>query len=329
MSLMHARSRGYALLSRLLLDGVDRDTAEALHGVAFLSTALAQAPSLDELASAHHSLFALEVPPHEGVFLDAEGLIGGEHAARIHDLYRASGFTAERRDTSLGHLGVMLGALAFLTGAAADAADDGEHARASDVDGRILTLMDEHLLRWLPAFAVPALAHSDGFWRVTIELMLELVSDHRSALDPPCLAPVPLSESQPLLDDERTSLRGIARYLTTASSAGAYLTKTDIENLARRVHIPRGFGRRRDMLESLLAAAAEYDSFATVIEEVQALLDARGHALELLGARHAPLAPFAAPWIDRITNTGAMLSTMIRRAQGSATAPSPERRLQS
>lgn len=322
MSLMHARSRGYALLSRLLLDGVDRETAEALREVAFLSAALEESAGIDELAAEHHSLFALEVPPHEGVFLHADGLIGGEHAARIHDRFRASGFAAERRDTSFGHLGVMLGALAFLTRAAAD-----RDARRSDIEGRTRALMDEHLLRWLPAFVVPALAHSDGFWRLAIELMVELVSDHRAALGPAPTQIAPLPEPRALLDDERTSLRSIAGYLTTASSAGVYLTRGDIESLARRVHVPRGFGRRVDMLESLLAAAAEYDSFSTVIEELEALLDERSHALELFAARHAPLAPFAAPWIERIASTGAMSSAMVRQAR--AHEPKHERRLQS
>ncbi len=285
MSTQRAHSRAYALLSRLLLDGVDRDTATRLPELPVLAEAWAAAGELEAVAAEHFRVFGLEVPPFEGVFVDADGLVGGGAAAGLLDAFLACGFTPSRRDTAFDHLGVIAGALSFLTGAEADAIDDGQRQRLESIRAHQRTLLDRHLLAWLPAYAAVALEHSHGFWHTVIELTLAVVADHRRSLGGPFGEPLSLPAPVALLDDEGTSLRRIARFLTTACHAGTFVTRSDIAALGRDLDLPRGFGSRVNMLESLFLAAAEYDRFPAVIERVRDLLRRRAAALDAVVAR--------------------------------------------
>jgi TorA maturation chaperone TorD len=309
-----ARPRAYALLSRLLLDPVEERTAERLHEVAVLSEALGDAPDLDELAAEHHTLLSMEVPPYQGAFLDPEGLVGGEHATRLFELYEASGFTAHRSDVTDDHLGVILGALSFLTGAAEDARADGAHVRAEDIDGRIRHLLDHHLLRWLPSFHAAATRHASGFWRIAVDLTTALVADHRAQLGELPDAVEPLPPTRRLLDEESTSLRGIARYLTTPVQAGTVFTRSDIAALGHAVDIPRGFGPRINMLESLFRGSAEYDQFPAAVDAVASEIQSHDAALGELAGAYPALRPFIATWRERIAATRALLDDMRARA---------------
>lgn len=259
--------RAYLLLAELVSKGVDHHRLPQLKQIEPLAEALGSDPDLDALAAAHHALLSLEVFPFEGVFLDPEGLVSA------------------RTD----HLGVMLETL----------------AEASPDEARIL--LDEHLLRWLPAFVVAVRAHDAGFFRVVIDLALELVIAHRQSLGEP---PVVHVDSPAWLDDPSHDLRAIARFLTTPAQSGFFLSRRDIAALGRRLDVPVGFGGRARMLEHLWRGAGEYDAVGPLIDELIALVDTR--AYQELDDR---LAPSIASWAVKLSATRAALSRMRESAR--------------
>ena len=314
MALSQARSRAYALFSELLLDGVRAERTAKLEAIPVLAEALQAVPAegaADELAAAHHHLFAFEVPPHQGVFLDPEGLVGGDEAEAVMAVLESAGFHGRRRDTTSDHLGVILGGLSFLTGAVADAQRDGQATSAATVEARLREVMDGQLLRWLPAFAVAA-ARSLGagpapaFWGVVLDLIVATIADHRASLGE--LPPLP--DAPALLDDPSTGLRRIAHHLATAALTGSHLGRGDIAALGRGVDLPHGFGSRVDMLEHVLRAAADYDAFPAAVAKLRATLESHRAALEGLAAIHAPLAPWTGPWETRLRETDGVLARL-------------------
>lgn len=297
-----ARSRGYALLSKLLLDGVDAAMLERLGEIPVLFEALPDGgvdAQLDALAAEQHAVLSRGVPPFAGVFLDPEGLVAGAAADDLRAAYERFGFRAQRRDVSDDHLGVTLGALAFAS----------THAG----EWEIRALLDHQLLRWLPSFAV-AVGERAGFWQTVVGLVVELVSDHRAALGALPTVATPLPEPPALLGGD-TGVRDIARYLCTAGACGAYLTRDDIASLGRTTEVPHGFGNRADMLENVLRAAAEYDvdAFAALGDR----LAEHDRDYDALGARLTALRPWIRPWRRRLCKTR-MLVGSIQAAQTDA-----------
>ena len=272
--------RAYLLLAELVAKGVDEQRLAQLQRIEPLAAALGGDPDLDALAAEHHALLSLEVFPFEGVFLDPQGLV------------------TARTD----HLGTILETL----------------AHASPDEARVL--LDEHLLPWLPAFIVAVRAHDEGFYRVVIELALELVLAHRESLGEPSAVPV---EVPGLLDDPDHDLRAIARCLTTPVQSGVFVSRRDIAGLGRRIDVPVGFGSRARMLEHVWRGAGEYGAVGALIDELIALLDARGY--QELDDR---LAPWIAPWALKLSATRAALSRMREAGcreldQRSAPRPAP------
>jgi hypothetical protein len=146
-----------------------------------------------------------------------------------------------------------------------------------------------------------------------VGLLVELVDEHRQGLGRvPTEAP-DLPDAPPLLDDNSSSLRDIARYLTTPSATGALLTRDDIAALGRQLGVPRGFGSRTDMLESLLRNAAEYGSSEELLKRTSQLFSDKDSALGNLTARFELFAAWVAPWRRRIAHTRSDLHVMLAR----------------
>ena len=276
MNVDEATAHAYALFSRLLLSPLDRDSVSAFGAI--------DTP-LDELAAAQHALLSFDVPPYAGFFLDPDGLVGGADATALVEAYRSRGFYASRQDASADHLGVTLGALAFLT-------------RRGDREG-VRMLLDDHVLRWFPAFVAAATRNASGFWLQVVELLSALVWDHRDRLGPSSAEPLALPEATPLIADARTGLRDIARHLCTPLASGTCITRRDIRELGRSLDVPQGFGSRTNMLENVLRAAGEYDRFPEAVARLHELLER--HAEELAVVRNG------LPWAERGRAMGAQL----------------------
>ena len=279
-----ARSRAYGLFSRLFLEGRFDDDSASLFEVE---------GDPEAIAAQHYDLFGMEVFPHEGVFLGESGLVGSVDIG-----LERLGFAAERRDTSPDHLGVELAAMAFLTGAEAEALADGvasdairEHQRA---------FLDDHLLAWLPPFAAAVSDRPKNPWTHLVALVVDLVTDHRAAL-PATPAAIELHAADPLADPA-ASLRDIAGWLLTPRRSGIFFSRGDLATIGRDHEIPRGFGSRRQTLTTLLQQAAIYEAFGPVVEDLEALVSRRAaHYAGTLGG---------APWLAAAERSRAVLRAM-------------------
>lgn len=286
-----ARYRLYALLGRLVVEGVGPRTDATVRALPALAAALPEA-SDDERAAEHHRVWSLEVFPYESVFLGPSALLG-ERAPAVHASWAACGFSSRRADLEPDHLGLELACVAFLSAAEADALDDGLDAEPLRALQR--RFLDDHLLRWLPAVQVAIRRCGAGFERAVVDLALELAQSHRGDPAPWELDPVPLD-----LDDPGTGLARIARWLSVPAASGMFLSKAAIARIAARIEVPRGFGSRARMLQSVLFAAADHGR----LPEVVGAIDEERAAWQVLGP----------PWSDRLERTGEVLAQLTGHA---------------
>jgi len=271
-----ARSRGYALLAGLWLEGLTPARLAAVRQTP-LAAALPETVDLDELAAAHHTAWTLEVLPYAGVFLDTEDTLGGA-AQRLLTDCEAAGFSPKTRDTRADHIGLVLGALSFLSGAEADARQDDRGGVATQLAALQAGLLDRHALSWLPPLWVAGRSVG-GFWAAVLELTAELLLSHRGAAGEPWALPtLPVG----LLEDRKTSLWRIAGVLASPALSGVFLTRADLGRIGRAAGVPRGFGARQQMLANLLRNAAEYEELPALLGQLDALWAERSAAYAAL-----------------------------------------------
>ncbi len=275
-----ARERAYTLLGRLVRYGLSPELEPA---------ARAALGDLSVQPGEHYQLFGLDAPPYESFFLSPDRLLGGDHAEAVARDYAAGGFQPEVSDVAADHLGVQLAFLGWLEGARGDALrDDIAHQELLDLQARFL---DQHLLRWLPAYV--ASVPGNGFYPRALRLALDLALDHREAL-PGATAPFELPEAPPVGNE---GLRDIAELLCTPCHAGGLLTRGALRQLG---DLPRGFGQRPHELKTLLLSAARFGELPAVIEALD------GELLRWDAALQGPVAP----WRARIAHTRSLLDGM-------------------
>ena len=252
-----ARATAYRLFGRLFAREVTPDLLPTLAVLPELGEALPAPFDADGAAAEHQRLFGLQVPPWAGVFLDAEGRIGGDTARVVRDLYTRAGLELDERSEEADHVGHALALLAEL-----------------EDDALAAETLDRALLPWLPWLVEAVERHGGPFHRALAGLTLELALDHRSALAAPPGSATESTDEPELLDDERAGLRSIAEFLVTPARCGVYLARDDIRRLGAEGGLPTGFGARADTLETLLRAAAEYDDLERVVDGLLKLVAA-------------------------------------------------------
>lgn len=313
------RRRAYGLLGALLVDGLDADRLELVRALPPLAECLPESVDLDVLAAEHYDLLGRELPPFAGVFLEASGLIGGGTAAQVlrsaHDVL---GLQCPD-EPSPDHLGQALRLLAVLVDAELDANEHGDDGDARTLRAWQRTVLDEALLPWMPPLLVALGGQPPSLWTRVLEMAVGVLARHRAddPLLPRALGPADDdAEGGPdLLDDPRTSLRTVAEWLTSPARCGVYLGRRDLEAVARRCELPRGFGARKDVLERLLRAAAEYRMLPRVLDELARLLAARDDAYAGL-ALEPGLGAVVPPWRRRLAVTQALLVRLRVAAAG-------------
>lgn len=307
-----ARSHAYDLCARLFLDGLGPDLLPYAQAIPALAQHVGEYDA-DEAAAAHQRLFRFNVFPHESIFLDAGNMLGGRVTDGVGAFYRQVGFQSDRSDTGLDHVGVELALLAFLSGAEADAAEDGETAHVQRVQALQRRFLDEHLLRWLPALVLAIRQQEQPLFAALADLTLTLALEHRPALGADLLTP-PSPFSLPtlpaLLDDDSTGLKEIAAYLLTPAYSGIYLSRDDIARLGRGRRLPRGFGERKQMLANLLRSAVEYEHLPDILADLSALVERwqLGGSAQMAGT--ATLAAIQPAWQQRLDATQALLARL-------------------
>jgi putative dimethyl sulfoxide reductase chaperone len=297
-----ARSKLYALLARLLVRGMDQSTLARIEQLGWA------AHDLDGMAAKHHAVFELGVFPYAGVFLDASASAGA-CSDLVRSFYARAGFHPILDELTADHLGVQLSFLSFVTGAQADALEDGRPHIAAALDPLLAEFLDACVLAYLPALvcAIEDLPGADA-WASILREALMLLAEHRARLPGPIIPPT-LIDPGDLLADERTGLRQIAEHLLTPASSGLFVTRADIASWGRQRSLPRGFGSRLVMLDNLLRSAVEYGQLASLIAALDAQLVARDHSLTQL-ASACGLESAVAPWREALARTRTLLARL-------------------
>jgi len=230
----------------------------------------------DERAAEHYRVFHHELMPVSSVVLAVDGSVGGEPSQRVlHEMSRA-GQTANTRDRPPDHLADEL---LFV-------------ARADLETGSRFTSC--HMAGWIPQMAEAVRRLASPMYTALMDRIVELLAERVLAGDvapsPEALL-TPLPEIEDPVDDPDASLTHIARFLGAPARSGLLLTRSDIAGLGRERRLPRGFGSRVRMIESLLRAAAEYDEMTYLGEALRRRVTSTRSALEA-----SPLA--SGIWID-------------------------------
>jgi len=248
----------------------------------------------DDRAADHETLFGLNVLPFASVFLEPDGMLGGTVTSA------AAGFRAEvgmnpPNSMPADHVSAEIELLGRLAGAR---------------DRTLFRLfLDTHFLSWYPLFVRAVEAERDDFYSALSAKVLERTLEERlnSGADlsdaHADLAPVP-----ELLGASDTDVAEIARFFTTPVHCGIFLSRAAISRLARAGRLPRGFGRRRQMLETLLHSAATYDALEEVLNGIQSEVDATASAWDRVAASKLSAAAYwAGRWRTRLEGSSAAL----------------------
>jgi TorA maturation chaperone TorD len=333
-----ARSRSYALLADLFLQGLTAGTLPYLQAIPEIAAVLPPDFDQDEAAADHYQLFGFNVFPYQSIFLHPAGLLGGPITDEVVRSYNQAGFAtgpagSQAADESPDHLGYELRLMTFLCAAEADAWDDGLPFVVTALAVTQRAFLDQHLLQWLPPFVLAVEQQDQPLYGRLARLTLELAAGHRQSLAGPIgpSAALPPERDCPfvvtalavpvpdLLADEKTGLREIAAYLLTPPHSGLYLSREDIGRLARAHHLPRGFGDRSQILLNLLRAAADYDTIGEVLADLAKLAErwtaGYGQMAESSDAPASTLHLVARDWQATAARTASLLEEMAREVE--------------
>lgn len=288
-----ARNASYLLLARLLREPVSAEIHPYLTQIPELASA-----DLSENGVQFQQLFGFAIFPHESIFRDSSGLVGGEIADRVIEQYQQCGF---RWQGEADHISTELELLAFLAAAEADAFADDLPLVAARMRQLQRDFLQCHLLQWLPPLIVAVQRHGDGFYGEVANLLWQLVVDHAAQLN----VSVPPS-SQPFvpdLSDPETALKTIGRYLTSPHESGWWLSAGEMAEIGRNLDLPRGFGGRIQTMMNLFRSATQYDGASALLAALQTEAEAWQRAYDELGS-------FTASWQPKLATTVALLREM-------------------
>lgn len=314
-----ARSRAYDLFGRLYLQGLTDELWPIVQRVPELTDATPEVFDADKAAADHYRLFGLNVFPYASLYLDDEGRIGGPVTDYVRHQFRQIDLGVDLSQESADHLGHELIFLGFIASAEADAWGDSTDVEVARMQHIQRHFLDRHLSWWLPVFAHAVRRQKYSFYTTLADLTLELVLDHRAALDPDVaesLTPA-LGTPPKLLDDQNTGLKDIAEFLSMPAWCGVCLSRDDIARLGRSERIPRGFGGRTRMLANLLRSAAEFDRLESVMNRLLDWLeDWRTHYCALRKNSIPCMEAVADFWLERVENTTHMVQRLQTAAGG-------------
>lgn len=229
--------------------------------------------------------------------------------------YRSTGFSPAA-GLSPDHVSDELELMAFLCGAEADAWEDGLSETAQQMRERQRSFLQMHLLRWLPALNEAVRNQGHPFYHAVANLAGDLVMSHALVLSLPAPPDNWLPQPPQLLKDDKTGVKEIARFLTTPSLSGFYLSRKTCEDLARDLNLPRGFGSRQQLVENLVRAAAQYEAGDRLLAALAAL--AAGWAQMFQSRTPSGLRAYVEPWQEHATATRRMLQNMSGLLQNDA-----------
>jgi TorA maturation chaperone TorD len=261
--------------------------------------------------------FGLNLFPYETLFVTAERELGHETTQQVAHTYLESGFDGG----SMGgadHIGHELAFVAFLCGAEADTWTDDKRELARNIQRREADFLHEHLLRWMAPLSVAVRQRGDAFYTAVVAFLQDFLASHAADLPLPTSV-TPLPQLPDILTNPDTRLKGIARFLLTPAYTGFVLTRDDLNQWGRTLDLPRGFGSRRQMLQTLLESAGRYEQWENLVTLLNAHWAHWAEAYESDHGRVAMLRPYIMLWQDRLSHTRSFLAQLHAQAQ---TAPS-------
>jgi hypothetical protein len=239
--------------------------------------------------------------------------LGGQVTNEMAAFYQAAGFEADPA-LEADHLGQAFGFLGFLAEREAAALAGG--AGDSVIRRQQFDFLDPQLLPWLFPCLVAIEQQEYEFSGRLSELALTLTATHYARLagirEPEGRVSIPLSTvgQGPVLEDDRTGLRDIARYLITPIQSGFYLGRGDINRLGRAVSLPHGFGSREQMLRTLFEAAGQYELAPRLFDTLDTLVGNWQRRYREIGDEFGETADFVRPWEQRLAGTAVLLAQM-------------------
>jgi TorA maturation chaperone TorD len=246
------------------------------------------ASSPEELAQAYTDLLLLNVYPYASIYLDPNGELGGQRAAKVEALFEETGYAppALRDVAAPDHIGLMLGYL--------------EAAGPAN----ILPL----LLDWAPAFclAVEREPGAHRFYR-SLAAFTRATLLHSSIpplFDPSTPPSIPLTSAP---DDDLT-LHTLVRHLLTPARSGLFLSRGRLGHLGRELGLRLPFGERFAVGLALFQAAGAAGAVPGLIDRLSGEVEAWDSAFGVWAEQYPAWAAYAAESRGRLAGTRRLLS---------------------
>jgi TorA maturation chaperone TorD len=284
-------------------------------------------------ATEYTEALVLGVTPYASVYLDSDGMIGGEARERIAGFWTATGQTPPAEPD---HLGALLGLYAALAErAAADGRGGGDGSSGGGGGGgggtdpaaraeAVLAarardaLLHEHLAPWAPLL-LGRVAEQGGFYAEWAALLARVLDQEVLAAAEADALPVHLRLARPLPDPREEGSAAFLRGLLAPVRSGMIVTRRDLAGIARALALGARVGERRWVLDHLLGQEPA--------EVLGALAGLARTAAEAHAARIPVLGGIAAWWRERAGASFSLLEDLAAEARveaasvGSAVRP--------
>lgn len=256
----------------------------------------------DELAAAHESVFGFNVFPFASVFLEVDGRLGQEITQGVRRFASLKGIDVDPLGDAPDHICTELRILEQLEN------EPGLSARC----------LDEILLPWIPAFVCAVRDDGSAYYAQAVQQLLDDLLELRTTLpqysDDVSVEPCSSKPAPHILDleDSDTSVHDISDYLTSPSSSGLFLSRAQISGAAKSSRLPSGFGRRNQMMSTVLRSAAAYDSLGSFGESISAIIEHNRSVWQLVADKEPSSAAkeWALDWLARLERTEKMLAKL-------------------
>lgn len=247
-------------------------------------------------ATDHTDLFLFQLYPYASVYLDGQGMLGGEARGRIAGFWAALGLLPPAEPD---HLAALLGLYAGL-GDREAAEPDAAHRRLLRHARR--TLLHEHLLSWIPFYLTKVSDIAPRFYQEWGRLLARALAEEAIHLGEPDALPVHLRLAPPLDHPADAGGHTFIAQLLAPARTGMIIVRDDLITAARELGLGGRIAERRFVLRALLAQ----DTPATL-----AWLSARAEAVR------PPATPILAIdefWCERAHAAAALLAQLATTA---------------
>lgn len=246
--------------------------------------------------SEHTEVFLMQLHPVASVHLGAEGMLGGEAAARVAGFWRTLGISPPNPPD---HLSPLLAGYAELQAEASRC----EGKRHQSITRAAQVLLWEHLASWAPVFLQAVISLGQTFYALWAELTLQALVEETGCVPEWDALPTALRLApEPLIEDlPRPEL---VRQLLSPIRSGVVVTRDDLRRACGQLSIGMRQGERAYVLSSMLDQDAG-STLAWMADHARVWIALHG---ELLGS---PLGVVATWWQSRAALTAVRLDGLV------------------